>query len=399
MKILLSHNYYRSSAPSGEDAVFRNERDLLVSKNVDVTLFERFNDEIDESSLVKKVNLALSGAWSKKTYQDISALIKQVRPDVAHFHNTFPLISPGAWAACQDNGVPVVQTLHNYRFVCPGALLLRNGEPCEDCLGTNLIPAILLRCYRHSLLATSAQAWMIQSNRWRGSFKKLVNRYIALTEFAASRMITGGIPKERISVKPNFLPNPPAMGYGGGRYAVYVGRLSDEKGVRTLVEAWSRVSSFPLKILGSGPLQEELQNKVLSENLNIDFLGFLPLAEVLEKVKGADFQIVPSECYEGFPLTVVEAYACGTPLIASRIGSLDEVVVEGETGLKFEPGNPYDLADKVNTFIKEPEQLTVFRHKARTLFEKKYTADHNYEILMNIYQHAIEDFKMNKSEK
>jgi len=392
MRILLAHDYYRSSAPSGEDVVFRNERTLLEEKGIDVVLFERFNDDIDDSTLNKRLQVALDGAWSKGTYEQLSNVIRRTRPDLAHFHNTFPLISPSAYAACQDNAVPVVQTLHNYRFICPGALLMRDGHPCEDCVGTSLLPALRHRCYRGSLPATGAVVWMLSSNRLRGAYQDLVNRYIALTNFAAGRLIAGGLPESRMEVKANFLPNAPDMGFGGGNYAVYVGRLSEEKGVRTLLDAWRHVDGFPLKILGDGPLRHELEEQARRGALSAEFLGFRPREDILEVVGNADVQVIPSECYEGFPIVVLEAYACGTPILASRIGSLDEIVVEGESGIKFEPGNPGDLAKKLNGLVADRSRLHAMRPKARALFEENYTADQSYIKLLEIYHRALADF-------
>jgi glycosyltransferase involved in cell wall biosynthesis len=392
MRILLAHDYYRSSAPSGEDAVFRNERELLERNHNEVIAFERFNDDIDDSRLGNRVQLALDGAWSKPTYEQLSELVRRTHPDLAHFHNTFPLISPSAYAACRDNGVPVVQTLHNYRLVCAGALLARNGRPCEDCVGTSLLPALRHRCYRGSLTATSAVVWMLASNRWRGVYQGLVNRYIALSEFAASKLIAGGLPSPRMEVKPNFLPNAPPMGQGDGDYAIYVGRLSEEKGVRTLLDAWKQINNFPLKILGDGPLRSELERQARQNALEVEFLGFRPREEVLDIVAAAEIQIVPSEWYETFGMVVLEAYACGTPVLASRIGSLDEIVVEGESGAKFEPGNPDDLVKKLNTLRADRGRLSAMRRGARALFEEKYTADRNYSKLLEIYDRARADF-------
>ena len=391
MKILIAHNYYRSSAPSGEDTVFRNEQALLLDNGVGVVTYELFNDKIDTSSLIHRTKLALNTAWSDDTYQAVGHLIKQTKPDIAHFHNTFPQISPSAYAACRDSGVPVVQTLHNFRFICPGGLLLRDGRPCEDCVGKNLLPALRYRCYRGSLPATGALVWMLLRNRWQGTYTTLVNRYIALTEFAAGKLIAGGLPRDRMSVKPNFVTGISAPSPGKGGYAVYVGRLSAEKGVRTLVSAWKRLPHVPLKILGDGPLRAELEQAAEIEKLPIEFLGFCDRATIVDVVGHAVFQIVPSEWYEGFPMVIVEAYACGTPVVASRIGSLDEIVEEGVTGVKFEPGNPGDLSDKVNALWADRARHTMLRLTARESFEKNYSREKNYEALMAIYEAAIKD--------
>ena len=392
MKILLAHDYYRSSSPSGEDTVFRNERALLADNANDVVPFERFNDGIDDSGLRKRVRLALDGVWSKRIYEELSDVVRRTRPDLAHFHNTFPLISPSAYAACQDNGVPVVQTLHNYRLVCAGALLTRNGRPCEDCVGRTVLPAMRYRCYRGSFPATGAVVWMLTSNRRRGVYANLVNRYIALTQFAASRLVAGGLPRRRMEVQSNFLPDAPPVGRGDGNYALYVGRLSEEKGVRTLLDAWPRIDGLPLKILGDGPLRCELEQKARDGALPVEFLGFRPRDEVLAITARAVIQIVPSECYEGFPMVVLEAYACGTPVLASRIGSLDEIVVEGESGIKFEPRNAGDLAVRLNALLADRATLSAMRAKARALFDEKYTAARNYSRLIDIYGAAVQDF-------
>lgn len=388
MKVLLGHNFYRSSAPSGEDAVYRNER-ALMEHHCEVVPYERFNDNIDESTLTRKFQLALEGAWSTRTYQELSALIRQHRPDIAHFHNTFPLISPSAYAACRDNDVPVVQTLHNFRLICPGALLLREGRPCEDCVGTTLLPALRHRCYRGSLPATGALVWMLLQNRWRGTYQTLVSRYIALTEFAASRLIEGGLPRERITVKSNFVGDIQYPGTGDGGYAVYVGRLSAEKGLRTLISAWKLLPQVPLKILGDGPLRQELIDLVVQQKLPVEFLGFCDRSTIIDTIGRAVLQVVPSECYEGFPMVVLEAYACGTPVVCSRIGSLNEIVEDGVTGVKFDPGNPRDLAEKIQLLWDDAGRRLSMRGTARSTFDNKFTASRNLAAIMAIYETTI----------
>ncbi len=391
VKILLSHNFYRSSAPSGENTVFANERAILSRHGHEVVSFERFNDEIDDTTLVSRLKVATACSWSPTVYRDLSIILKNVRPDIAHFHNTFPLISPSAYAACRDNGVPVVQTLHNFRLICPGGLLQRGGHPCEDCVGTSLLPALKHRCYRDSILATGAVVWMLQRNRRKGSYNKLVSRYVALTHFAANRLVQGGLPKERIVIKPNCMIDAPSPGSGDGGYVVYVGRLSEEKGVRTLIAAWRGLKTIPLKILGEGPLREELEEVVERENLPVEFMGYCARDIATGVVSNAAFQIVPSEWYEGFPMVIVEAYACGTPIIASRIGSLDEIVEDGRTGMKFRPGNVEDLIGKVMAVWKDPALRVSMRRIARQRFDERFSDAKNYESLMAIYQDVMDD--------
>ncbi len=372
--------------------VFQNERALLERSGMEVIPFERFNDTIDDSTFGKRVRIALDTAWSRRTYDELRTLLAKTRPDVAHFHNTFPIISPSAYAACQHEGVPVVQTLHNYRLICPGALLMRNGMVCEACVGRSLWPALRHRCYRGSLPATAALVWMLTSNRWRGSYQTLVSRYIALTHFAAAKLAQGGLPAERIAVKPNFLADVPEPGDGKGGYAVFVGRLSEEKGVHTLLDAWRDLRDVPLKILGDGPLRGRLEVQARNSGLAVEFLGFRPRNDVMAWVRGASLQVIPSECYEGFPMAVLEAYACGTPVVASRIGSLDEIVEEGVTGAKFQAGSREDLARTVRAMLASPEALGRMRAQARRVFEEKYTAERNLALLSKIYRDAQMDF-------
>lgn len=391
MKVLLGHNFYRSSAPSGEDAVYRNEKALLQN-HAEVISFERHNDDINETGITRKINLALQGAWSGPSYQAISKLIQQSRPDIAHFHNTFPQLSPSVWKACQDQGVPVVQTLHNFRMVCPGALLMRQGKPCEDCLGSaeGLLPALRHRCYRDSLAATGAQVYTISSNRLRGSYQHQVDRYIALTRFAASRVIKGGLPEARIVIKPNFLPETPTAGQGSGDFAFFAGRLTPEKGVRTLLEAWSQpdLKNVPLKIAGDGAERQTLETLARQRQLNVEFLGYRTSAEVLNLVSQAKFQIVPSEWYEGFPMVLLEAFAVGTPVLASAIGSLDELVTEHHTGLKFTAGDAQSLAKQAQVLLNY-DNYPKLRQTTRQHFEQNFTAETNIKQLLSIYESVI----------
>lgn len=394
-KILFIHNFYRSSAPSGEDTVAINERYLLEQNGIEVTSFVRHNDDLDSSSLLNRISLAVDCIYSLQVYSEIQVLLDKVQPDIAHIHSLHPQISPSVYAACQDRGVPVVHTLHNYRYICPGALLLRNGVPCEECVNRLPFKALRNRCYRDSLTATGAVALMIAYNRMAGSFK-IVDRYIALTAFAKSRFVAGGFPADRIDVKPNYLPSPPVLEKKRGNHAVYVGRLSEEKGLGTLIKAWRSVGGLPLKVLGDGPLRPALERQTKELKLDIEFMGSRSRDEVLAVVGNALFQLVPSVCYEGFPMVVLEAFASGTPVIASRIGSLAEIVHDGETGLHFEAGNPADLARKASRLASSPDLVGRMGAKARSIFEQNYTAEQSFRMLMEIYEHASESFRKRK---
>ena len=388
MKILIGHNYYRSSAPSGEDAVADNEIKLLKDKGHEVITFTKFNDDLDDSSFLNKLSIATNTIWSNSTYREMRDLIETEKPDIVHFHSIFPQISPSAYKACYDQGIPVIHTLHNYRQICPGALLQRNEKPCELCLHGSILNSLRYRCYRNSLLATSALTGMIVFNRLLGTYNKYVTQYIALTEFAASRMILGGVTEDLLTIKPNFLSTEPEPGKGVGNYAVFVGRLSQEKGLRTLINAWVDID-MKLKVIGDGPLKEELITLSEKNSKNIEFCGYIDQTKILDIVRDAALQIVPSECYEGFPMVLLEALACGTPVIGSDIGSIGEILVDGVTGLKFEAGNSNALKIAVQSLMSDKGLLQSLRTSARHTFDQKYKQDISYNILMNIYNDAL----------
>lgn len=387
MRVLLAHNFYRSTAPSGEDTVYREERALLESHGVEVIPYERHSDELNGAGPLRLARTAWDTAWSSASQEDIAALIRRTRPTLAHFHNTFPLMSPSVYAACQSAGIPVVQTLHNFRLICPGAMLFRDGQPCEECIDQSLLRAVRHRCYRNSLPATAALARSIALNRRRGT-SALVSRYIALTEFARGRFAAGGLPADRIVVKPNGLNQDVQPGTGQGGYVAFVGRLSAEKGVRVLLEAWRRLPQIRLRIVGDGPLREELQLHAAQAGLNVEFTGRLSRQELPAIVGAASALIVPSLWYEGFPMVIVEAFASATPVIASRLGSLAEIVRDDATGALFMPGDAAALAATVERVTSDLPALARMRTAARMQFDERYCANANYRSLLEIYAGA-----------
>lgn len=370
MRILLVHNFYQSSAPSGEDVVFHIERQLLERAGHEVITYTRANDEIG-SSLGSRMRAATDLYWSPSSYRDITRLLRERKPDVAHFHNTFPLVSVSGYRACQEHGVPVVQTLHNYRLICPGALLQRNGVPCEDCIGKLPTAAAIHGCYRDSRLGSALVGGMLAVNRARGVYRMDVNRYLCLTQFARTRFIRGGLPAAQLFVKPNTLLDPPGPGDGSGDYALYVGRLTREKGVATLIEAWRSVD-LPLWIVGEGSLRAELEERARASGVNVRFLGLRTKSEVYDLLRSALLLMVPSEWYEGFPMTVLEALASGTPMLVSRLGAMDEVLTAGRHCQKFEAGNPDALRGALLQMLSDPDALAAMRTACRAEFDLKY---------------------------
>jgi glycosyltransferase involved in cell wall biosynthesis len=389
MRVLLVHNRYRTSAPSGEDAAVGNERRMLESRGVEVFNFDRCNDDLNDSSLASKAAMAVNTIWSRRSRSELQKVLCNVRPDIVHVHNTFSILSPSIYGACKAEGVPVIQTLHNFRFFCPSALFLRDGKPCESCLDKSLLQSVRYRCYRGTLGATATLAAMLTLHRAIGTYSRDIDRYIILTQFGRSKAVKGGIPEHKLVVKPNFLPNPPTPGRGGGGYVTYVGRLLEGKGTETLVRAWRHLPSVKLKIIGDGALRPELEAIVRREHLNVEFAGIQQKAAVLDVISNAEFLIVPSECYEGFPLVIAESFACGTPVLASRIGSMEELIEDKVTGRKFAAGDALALAEGVRLMLADQVGLRRMRANARAYFDARLTEQQNYVQLMNIYSEVL----------
>jgi glycosyltransferase involved in cell wall biosynthesis len=384
MRVLFCHNYYQQ--PGGEDQVFADEAALLESRGHDVTRFTLHNDSIADR---RGLAVACDAVWNRRVARALERLVRRRRVEVVHFHNTFPLISPAAYYAVRRAGAAVVQTLHNFRLLCPQATLFREGQHCESCVGRGVAwPSVLHRCYRNSLPASAATAAMLAAHRMLGTWRRAVHVYIALTQFARSKLIAGGLPAGRIVVKPNFILRAPPVGDGQGGYALFVGRLSPEKGIATLLAAWRLVGQrLPLRIVGDGPLADQVQKAAL-ENSALRWLGRQPAAEVDRQMAGAALLVLPSQCPEGLPKVILESFARGTPVVASRCGGLPEIVGEGRTGRLFATGEPAALADCVRRLASAPHELAFMRGEARAEFERFYTAERNHELLCAAYARA-----------
>ena len=389
MKVIIVHNFYRQCG--GEDAVFQAEKAMLQRMGHDVSSFVRDNSEINGMT---RLSAAGATIWSQESREKLRRIIRVSRPDVAHFHNTFLLVSPSAYYACQEAGVPVVQTLHNYRLLCPSATFFRDGCVCEDCMGKAFPwPGIVHGCWRGSRTQTAVVASMLTLHRLLRTCREQVDLYIALTDFSREKYIKAGIPPAKIIVKPNFIDTDEFRGNSGRstyRYALFVGRLSRVKGVEMLLEAWKRIGQrLPLVIVGDGPMAREVEEQAASRT-GVEWVGCINREKVIARMKQAELLVFPSVWFEGFPMTMVEAFSVGLPVIASRIGAIAEIVDHGRTGLHFEPGNSEDLAAKVEWLLDHPEELSRMRRAARAEYKAKYTAEKNYEILMGIYETAIE---------
>jgi len=386
MKVLLCHTYYLQRG--GEDCCFEEERDLLRAHGHEVVEYVRNNDELSDAN---PFAAAIGTLWNRRAAREIRELIARVQPAVVHCTNTFPLLSPAVCHAAHRAGAPVVQALHNYRWLCAGAYLMRDGAPCEDCLSRRIPwPAIRHRCYRGSAAASAVVAGMQVMHRTLGNWINKVDAFFTLTEFARQRFIAGGFPADRMHVKSNSVAPDPGMGRGDGNYAAFVGRLSAEKGVSTLLEAWrSNPSLPPLVIAGDGPLAEQVR-LASARDARIQWRGRLPLDEVHRLVGDARVLVMPSVWYETFGRTIAEAFAAGTPVIASRLGAMAELVDEDRTGWLFTPGNARDLAEKVRRVWSVPAPvLAAMRRAARGEYERRFTPAQNYARLLEIYGLAM----------
>lgn len=383
MKVLLVHNYYLE--PGGEDQVFAAEADILRAHGDQVRQYTVHNGRLASMS---RLDAAASAIWNRRILAELASLMRAERPDLVHFHNTFPLVSPAGYAAARKLGIPVVQTLHNFRLLCLNALFLRDGQPCEDCLGRAVPwPGVLHACYRSSRQASAVVAAMLGIHRTLGTWRTAVDTYVTVSEFARAKFVAGGLPPDRLAVKPHFLQRDPGTGAHQGRFALYVGRLSPEKGIVSLVRLWKGLAPLmPLRVIGSGPLE----TLALEGTPGIEWLGWQSRESVIASMKDAAFLVFPSECYEGFPMVVLEAMATGLPVIASHQGALPEVLQEGRAGMLVAPGQPEGWARALRWAISHPERMAELGRQARCEFETCFTPEAGYRNLSEVYRHTLE---------
>jgi glycosyltransferase involved in cell wall biosynthesis len=385
VNILSIHNLYQIRG--GEDESREAEETLLRNMGHDIDTYEENNFKINE---ISRVEAAARTLWSYDSYRIVTQHLEHKPYDLVHIQNFFPLISPAVHHAAKRKGIPVVQTLRNYRLLCANGCFFRDGRVCEDCVQPAVpYPALVHACYRDNRSATAVVTAMQLFHRLIGTWSKTVDAYITISQFARNKFIQNGLPADKIFVKPNFVSRDPGLGAGDEHYAVFVGRLSPEKGVGVLLESWQQLGPhIPLKIIGDGPLSDRVA-AAAEQHPQIEWLGRRPLTEVYDLIGGATFLVFPSEWYETFGRVAVEAFAKGTPVIASKIGAIAELVDHERTGLLFNPGDADDLVEKVNWFLAHPHEVALMRQAARAEFEAKYTAERNYDLLMSIYKSVL----------
>lgn len=391
LKVLLVHNSYRLAG--GEDRAFEAEAALLESHGHPVLRYMASNHEVRKLNVV---TLAQRTVWNRSTFREIREVTTREQPQIVHVHNTFPLISPAVFYAARASGAAVVHTLHNYRLICPNGILFRQGRVCEDCLGKRIpVPGVAHGCYRSSRAATAAVAAMIAVHRAVGTWHRAVDLFIVPTDFARAKFVAGGIPGDKILVKPHFVDGP--SGSAETReYALSVGRLSMEKGIDTLLDAWAQVGDrLPLKIVGDGPLSPRVVAATRTTP-SIEYLGWQPHERVMDLMSRARLLIFPSVCYETFGLTIAEAFSAGLPVISSDIGSMASLITHRETGLLFRAGDASALAATVAWALANPEAVGEIGRRARTRYEERFTADRNYGVLIGAYDRALENSRVQR---
>ena len=385
MKILIIHNHWLEEG--GEDRVVNSEINLLRNYGHQVVVYIRSNKEFKYLSIRDKIRFFLFDIiWSKKSYDEINDIIGKEKPDIAHIHNIFFMITPSIYYVLRDRKIPIVQTVHNYRFFCPSGIFYRKGKICEECLDGNFIPAILHKCWRNSYILSYFFSNCLAKHFTNNTFKKKIDVYIALSKFSKNKFIEKGLAEERIFIKPNFLEIDKPEMTDDQNFFLFVGRLADYKGVDVLISAF-RISGLPLKIIGTGPRYKDMQEKTKSMP-NIELIGRLPFERVLEYIRKSYCVIFPSECYENMPRVIIESFACGVPVIASNFGAAEELIEDGLNGFLFEASNSRDLAKKVSLLFDDMRLCERLGIGARTVYEQKFMPDKNYEILMDIYKKA-----------
>lgn len=380
-KILIVHNYYQK--PGGEDTVVKNEKRLLEEHGHEVELYTRNNNELKEMSGIRKLLFPFLIVFNCRTYREIRKLIKEKRIDIVHVHNTLSLISPSVYYAAKSCRVPAVQTIHNFRLLCPGAVFYREGHVCEDCLKHGLGCAVKNRCYRGSRVQTLACVINTKIHRMTGIYRYL--NYICLTEFTRNKLLClKGIDSEKVYIKPNFT-------YGCGEreqiedYYIFVGRIEEIKGAEMLVEAFKAMPYRKLKMVGSGELDGKIADRLKTEGINnIEMVGYQPgeiVRGLIERAKGL---IMCSQCYETFGMVIAEAYSVGTPAIVGDIGNMRELVEPGKTGERFTYNLPESLVEAIDRF--EAGDMESYRRNAYDFYRNNLSPEVNYRELMMIYK-------------
>lgn len=384
MRILVLHNSY--ARRGGEDEVVERESALLAAGGEDVRV--SIVPNVDFEDPLRAARIAARLPFSEPSLRRMSRLLEETAPDLVHLHNYFPVLTPSVLDACVDAGVPVVHTLHNYRYFCANGVMLRRGSPCQLCLHGSPLHAVAGACYRGSRPGTLAVVRMIARQRRRHTWGNKVHRFIAPSAFSKEVLSSAGLPADRIVVKPHFADDPTEYPARSRRdYALFVGRLSVEKGIASLLKAW-RTVPHELRVMGDGPLRGLVQSAA-AENRRVTFLGPSDREGVDAALRGAAYLVFPSVLPETFGMTIIEAYAHGTPVLVSRLGGQAELVREGVTGLLYQAGDPADMIAKATALWEDEGGRRRMGEAARAEYEEKYTAARNLQLLRGVFEDVL----------
>ncbi len=404
LRILIVHNEYK--VPGGEDSVVSSERRLLENAGHQVWSYVKNNSEIEHYHPLQKLLLPLRSVYSRKAYWEVRALILKHRIDLVHVHNTLSVISPSVYYAALSCHVPVVQTIHNFRLLCPNAILLRDGHICQDCLTHGLGQAVKHACYRSSKLQSLVGSMILVYHRKRGIYGRLT--YICLTQFNKEMLLLlshHGKPlltSGQIYVKPNFAADPgvPVPYAERSPYFLYAGRMDRAKGIYVLLKAWEiyektvcERSGRPRELIlcGSGPEEASVRAWIAEHSLrHVQLAGQLPHEQLLKRIRLALALCLPTQCYEGFPIVIAEAYACGTPVIGSNIGNVGNLILHGRTGLTHAPTDSAALAGYFLDWDQLSPEALAMSAQARLTYEENYTEQKNLDMLLHIYEKALD---------
>ena len=381
MKIVQIHNFYRQAG--GEDIVVAEEKKMLIQNGHEVISYYENNNDIEQYSIIEKLNLFSHLHFNAKSYEKCLAFLTENKPDICHVHNTLHIISPAIFKACKATNTPVVQTLHNYRSICVNGMLTKNNVPCEACLGKSAYRAVKSKCYRNSYLQTFALARMIEKNKQNKLMQNDIDAFICFTTFAKNKFIEQGIPAHKLHIKPNFLNLTNSANDQKKPYLIFVGRLDETKGAHLLIELTKNVK-IPIYVIGEGPLEKELKKHV-----GLNLLGKLPHEDTLKFISGSQALLQLSIVYEGMPLTIIEAFANYTPIVASNLGAMASMIHDDENGLLFEPNNANHIIEKLNLLLSDSELADRLATNGFQAYQNLYNATTNYKSLNAIYQSVM----------
>lgn len=393
LRILQVHNGYQILG--GEDVVAANEKRLLEMNGHTVYSYSRNNSELNEMNLFQKILVPFMAVYSFKTYREVKKIIKEQKIDVVHVHNTLMMVSPSVFYAAFHCHVPVVQTLHNFRMLCPAGSFFRGDRVCEECSEQSLVCSLKYGCYRGSRVQTFVSAAILKTHRILGTYRKV--NFICLTEFnkkKLSQLNKKGkevIDMNKVYIKPNFTFQDDEKFESSSHldYFLFVGRVEALKGIDVVIKAFEKMPNQRLVVAGDGPLMGEMQEYIKTHQIqNVEFAGYLSKQQLQEKYRRARAVIMSSQCYEAFAMTIAEAYSYGVPVIAGDIGNLRNMVEENVTGIRFCYDSPEDLAEKVQKY--NVMDIEGMKKNAKQFYEQRLRPEDNYQILKKIYYDILE---------